>query len=196
METIRQITTLLVWELYFPQISIKKDIVLGTRAAVGALNGLPKREYSLSSEVKRDMYTNVQRSFILNSPNWKHPKCPPTGKQINSGIEPYNGILQRKQNKTKQTYWYTQQWGWGIPWWLSRLRIWHCYFCGAGSVPGAGTSTCCGCHQKTENKQKLMRMNLKTSYWVQETKHETIYTLILFTWSSSTEETLHNGDES
>ena len=31
---------------------------------------------------------------------------------------------------------------WGVPWCLSRLRICHCHCCGAGSVPGLGTSTC------------------------------------------------------
>ena len=37
--------------------------------------------------------------------------------------------------------------------WLSGLRIWHChccgcgYSCGAGSTPGLGTSTCCGCRK-------------------------------------------------
>ena len=32
----------------------------------------------------------------------------------------------------------------GIPWWLSRLRIPHCYSCGVGLIPDQGTSTCCG----------------------------------------------------
>jgi len=37
----------------------------------------------------------------------------------------------------------------GVPWWLSRLRIWHCQCCGlgwsygTGSTPCPGTSTCC-----------------------------------------------------
>ena len=42
----------------------------------------------------------------------------------------------------------------GVPWWLSRLRIWHCHcyglghFCGEGLMSGPGTSTCHGCCQK------------------------------------------------
>ena len=43
-----------------------------------------------------------------------------------------------------------------VPWWLNRLRIQHCHYCGlghccdsghycgTGSIPGPGTSTCCG----------------------------------------------------
>ena len=30
----------------------------------------------------------------------------------------------------------------------SRLRVWHCHCCGAGSIPGPGTFTCCGGGQK------------------------------------------------
>ena len=46
----------------------------------------------------------------------------------------------------------------GVPWWLSGLRTWHChccssgYCCDMGSVPGLGTSTCCRCNQKIDNK--------------------------------------------
>ena len=36
----------------------------------------------------------------------------------------------------------------GVPWWPSRLRIWHCHYSRVGSIPGPGTSTCCGQGQK------------------------------------------------
>uniref|UniRef100_A0A8D1NRS6 Epidermal growth factor receptor pathway substrate 15 n=1 Tax=Sus scrofa TaxID=9823 RepID=A0A8D1NRS6_PIG len=42
----------------------------------------------------------------------------------------------------------------GVPWWLSRLRIWHCHCggsshcCGVGLIPGPGTSACLGHGQK------------------------------------------------
>jgi len=32
--------------------------------------------------------------------------------------------------------------GFGVPWWLSRLRIWHCRCGGLGHCYGPGTSTC------------------------------------------------------
>lgn len=38
-----------------------------------------------------------------------------------------------------------------VPWGLSRLTIWHCHCsslfccCGTSSIPGSGTSVCCGC---------------------------------------------------
>ena len=40
----------------------------------------------------------------------------------------------------------------GVPLWGSRLRIPHCHCssCGAGSIPGLGTSTCHG-HSKKKN---------------------------------------------
>ena len=38
----------------------------------------------------------------------------------------------------------------GVPWWHSRLRIWCCC-CGAGSVPGLGTTICKECSQKRKN---------------------------------------------
>ena len=42
----------------------------------------------------------------------------------------------------------------GVPWWLSGLRIWCCYCCGLGSVPGSGISACCRCSQNPPNKNK------------------------------------------
>ena len=47
----------------------------------------------------------------------------------------------------------------GVPWWLSRLRIQCCHwcgsdgYCGAGSVPGLGTSTCHGCGWKKKRER-------------------------------------------
>ena len=38
--------------------------------------------------------------------------------------------------------------------WCSQLWIWHChhsgldYYWGIGSIPGLGTSSCCGCGEK------------------------------------------------
>ena len=46
----------------------------------------------------------------------------------------------------------------GVPLWCRGLRIrwYHCcdlaHYCGSGSVPGLGTSTCCGHGQKIKNK--------------------------------------------
>ena len=45
---------------------------------------------------------------------------------------------------------------WDIPWWCSRLRIWHCHSCGTGcssgvgSIPGLGTAACRACSQKQQ----------------------------------------------
>ena len=58
-------------------------------------------------------------------------------------------------------------WWWqgteGVPWWLSGLKMQHCHccgsgqFCGAGSIPGPGTSACCRCGQKKKKKKKRER---------------------------------------
>ena len=37
-----------------------------------------------------------------------------------------------------------------FPWWLSRLRNWHCHVSGSGSVPNPGTST----YHRWDQKQK------------------------------------------
>ena len=48
----------------------------------------------------------------------------------------------------------------GVPWWHSRLRIQCCHYgssgqsCGAVSIPGPGTSTCCGHGKKKKGKRK------------------------------------------
>ena len=44
----------------------------------------------------------------------------------------------------------------GVPWQLSSLRIQHCHCCGANSIPGPGTSTCC-------RKKSVASSNLNTS---------------------------------
>ena len=36
-----------------------------------------------------------------------------------------------------------------------RLRIHRCHCCGAGSIPGLGTSSCHGCGQKKKKKKKV-----------------------------------------
>ena len=55
-----------------------------------------------------------------------------------------------------------------VPLWHSRLRISHCrcsgsgrcygsgHCCGSGSIPGPGTSTCCGCSQKEREREKSL----------------------------------------
>lgn len=49
--------------------------------------------------------------------------------------------------------------GSGVPWWLIRFRIWHCYCfglggcCGVGSTPGLGTFTCHRCNQNQPTNQ-------------------------------------------
>ena len=43
----------------------------------------------------------------------------------------------------------------GIPSWCIRLGILHCHCCGASSIPGPGTSTCCRRVQKIIKKQDL-----------------------------------------
>ena len=47
----------------------------------------------------------------------------------------------------------------GVPWWLSGLRIWHCPCCGAGLIPGPGTSTQCRGGPKQTNKQASKQTN-------------------------------------
>ena len=42
----------------------------------------------------------------------------------------------------------------GVPLWCSGLKIWRCHcsgsgcLCGAGSIPGLGSSACCMCGKK------------------------------------------------
>jgi len=55
----------------------------------------------------------------------------------------------------------------GVPWWLIKLRTWHCcccgsgYFCGAGSIPGLGT-----CAQKKKLKIELPYVIQQSHFWV------------------------------
>ena len=48
----------------------------------------------------------------------------------------------------------------GVPWWCSGLRIWHRHCCGAGTIPGPGTSTFHGYSQKIidNNDERVVRM--------------------------------------
>ena len=41
-----------------------------------------------------------------------------------------------------------------VPWWLSRLRVWHCQCCGVGLIPGPGIPTCCGYGKKSKTNKK------------------------------------------
>ena len=55
----------------------------------------------------------------------------------------------------------------GVPLWHSGLRIWCCHCsslghcCGAGSIPGPGTSICYGCGQKKKNHSISMGLGSK-----------------------------------
>ena len=59
---------------------------------------------------------------------------------------------------------------WRIPLWLSKLRIqcYHCcgsdYSCGVGSIPGPGTSTCCGYSQKKKKKGRKKERKRKWAF--------------------------------
>ena len=35
-----------------------------------------------------------------------------------------------------------------------QVRIQHCHCCGTGSIPGPGTSACCGCQERKEGKER------------------------------------------
>ena len=54
----------------------------------------------------------------------------------------------------------------GVPWWLSGLGTWCCpccgsgYSCGAGSIPGLGTSTCRAC--STPRKELMIYKGRET----------------------------------
>ena len=52
----------------------------------------------------------------------------------------------------------------GVPWWLSRLRTWHCHCCGGGLISGLGTCACHGCGQKkkglsSQRPKELLKLN-------------------------------------
>lgn len=61
--------------------------------------------------------------------------------------------------------------GSGVPWWLIRFRIWHCYCfglggcCGVGSTPGLGISTCLG-HGQKEGKKKEQPKQAQAGNWI------------------------------
>ena len=55
----------------------------------------------------------------------------------------------------------------GVPWWLSRLRIWHHLCCGSGHycgmslIPDLGTSACCRSGQKEMINKKIMKLGCR-----------------------------------
>ena len=61
-----------------------------------------------------------------------------------------HGCGPRKDKKTKKNFFEAY---FGVLWWLSGLRVWHCqycgsgYSCGAGLTPGLGTSANAAPHQ-------------------------------------------------
>ena len=61
---------------------------------------------------------------------------------------------QQKNSRTS-----SKRWAIGVPWWLSRLRTWHChcsgsgYCCGVDSIPSQGTYAYCG-HALPPKKMK------------------------------------------
>ena len=58
-----------------------------------------------------------------------------------------------------------------LPWRLSRLKVQHCHGCSTGcccvtgSIPGPGTSTCCGGSQKLKKKNHEKRRNGQRGGW-------------------------------
>ena len=56
-------------------------------------------------------------------------------------------------------FWSKREGKWGVPWWLSRLRIWRCHCCGSsyccceGLTPDPRTSACLGCDQKNRERE-------------------------------------------
>ena len=51
----------------------------------------------------------------------------------------------------------------GVPQWLSGLRIQCCHCCGAGLIPGLGTSASCGCRQKKKKKKVKKKQKINSS---------------------------------
>ena len=48
----------------------------------------------------------------------------------------------------------------GVPWWLSRLRIWCCRCYRAGLIPGPGMFICCRYSQKKKRLNETPQCNL------------------------------------
>ena len=77
--------------------------------------------------------------------------------------EACQGVMSQFTNITKYDFTvvalYLEIERWGVPWWLSRLRILHYHCCGSwychgtGLIPGLGTSTCCAHGQKKRNRE-------------------------------------------
>ena len=74
---------------------------------------------------------------------------------ISHGFCPMLGVWGTSENKTDKTYK-----AWRVLLWHSGLRIWHYHCsglgccCGADSVPGLGSFTCCGRGQKNKKIYK------------------------------------------
>ena len=68
----------------------------------------------------------------------------PGGKShmVPCGLGLSEGTLAGKMTSSRETCLLSNHRGLGswVPWWCSRVRIWHCYCCGVGSIPGPGTS--------------------------------------------------------
>ena len=51
-----------------------------------------------------------------------------------------------------------------VPWWLSRLKIWHCHCCGTGSILGPGTLHAVGASKKKEEEGNQRIGNIAIVY--------------------------------
>ena len=59
--------------------------------------------------------------------------------------------------------------GIGVPWWLSRLRIWHCHCCGSGCCCGVGLIPDLGtfsCHRCSWNQKQNVSIDVSSEGWV------------------------------
>ena len=67
----------------------------------------------------------------------------------------------------------------GVPWWLSRLRIWHCQCCGLGRCCGVGLIPIPGvsmCHRHGQKKKKKKKRIESCS--VDDSQEELPYILV------------------
>ena len=44
----------------------------------------------------------------------------------------------------------------GVPWWLSKLRIWHCHCCGTGLIPGQELTHALGTTKNKETTEHVL----------------------------------------
>ena len=69
-------------------------------------------------------------------------------------------LQQEKKNKSE--VWRKRERNYhclGVFQWPSGLSIWHCHCWGAASIPGLGTSACCRCGQKNNNKKSHLSLS-------------------------------------